>query len=245
MIRQFSGFLDAAHRRTIDLFKQNSNGAQLDKAVTCYKNTLKNVPDIVGHFYVENTLPKPAFDKAEEIVNAILGAYSKSFQPNQPNQPYDWLKDDTRKGALEKIKKLAPKVGYSYSGPDDRIPSSIDQFYSGLKLDGQDYFGNQVRAKTFWAQIKLGKLYKDVDRMHMADKAPKNNADYLPGTNSVNIPAGDLQSPLFNVDFPEYLNYGGFGATTAGHEITHGLDNSGITYDETGRRSSKVRADGD
>ncbi|KAK3828378.1 MAG: hypothetical protein J3Q66DRAFT_434918 [Benniella sp.] len=239
MIRQFSGFLDAAHRREIDRFKQNSNGAQLDKAATCYKNTLKNVPDIVGHFYVETTLPKRASDKAEEIVNAILGAYSKSFQPNKPNKPYDWLKDDTRKGAFEKIKNLAPKIGYSYSGPDDRNSSSIDQFYSGLKLDAQDHFGNQVRAKAFWAQIKLGKLYKDVDRMHMLDKAPKNNADYMPTTNSVNIPAGDLQSPLFNVDFPEYLNYGGFGATTAGHEITHGLDNHGITYDETGRRSSK------
>jgi len=46
---------------------------------------------------------------------------------------------------------------------------------------------------------------------------------YSSGPNSSIItPAGILQSPLFNSQQPDYLNYGAFG-TIIGHEITHAL----------------------
>jgi len=201
---------------------------------------LKIVPDIIGHYFVEATLPKPARDKLEEIINTIRKAYSMSFQSQES---YEWLDASARKGALKKIENLVYVIGYSNIGPDNSSPSLIDQFYSGLDLDGQDHFGNQVRASAFWAQVEFEKATKKFDRMHMKDIPTKNNAYNSLNTNGVYFPAGVLQSPLFNVDFPEYLNYGGFGATTGGHEITHTFDDDGITYDEIGRRKSKVNAD--
>jgi len=152
-----------------------------------------NVPDIVSHYYVETALPKRDFDKVKEIINAIHSTYSNSLQTKQP---YDWITDATRKGALAKSTNLAMKIGNSYSGPDNRYSSSIDQFYNGLKLDGQDHFGNQVRASTFRKQAEFRKLYKDVDWMHMDDNALINNAFYNPGVNGIDFPAGRMQSPM-------------------------------------------------
>ncbi|KAF9354253.1 hypothetical protein BGX34_011125 [Mortierella sp. NVP85] len=237
MIRQLSGSLDAAHRRTIDNFRQNSVEDSRNK--TCAENTLKVVPDIVSHYFVPAALPENARAKVQEIINATISTYSKSFQPiqpNQPNPPYDWLKGDTRKGALLKLTKLGQIIGSSYSGPDDRNSSSIDEFYSAFRVDGQDHFGNQVRAKIFWAQVKFGRLHKDYDPRHMGNSAPTNNAYNSLRTNTIVFPAARLQSPMLNTDFPEYLNYAAIGMTVA-HEITHSFDNNGIDYDEAGRES--------
>ncbi|KAF9358808.1 hypothetical protein BGX34_008757 [Mortierella sp. NVP85] len=205
-------------------------------------NTLQVVPDIVSHFFVQSALPKPAFEKAKEIINSTINAYSKGFQPNQPNQPYDWLKEDTRKGALAKITNLRQIIGYSYSGPDNRDPSSIDEFYSGLKFDGHDNFGNQAHLKTFRAQQELRKLHKDrkkedeIDPLHMEWTAIENNAGNLKETNTIMLPAANMLSPIFNVDFPGYLNYGALG-TTAAHEVGHSFDNTGIDFDGAGQKS--------
>jgi endothelin-converting enzyme len=243
MIRQYAGFLDVAHRRTIGNIRQKSNEVQDDRNLTCARNTLQIVPDIVSHFFVKAALPEPAFAKVKEIIDSIINTYSKSFQPNQPTKPYDWLKDDTRKGALEKLTKLHHIIGYSYSGPDNRNPSSIDEFYNGLKFDGHDNFGNQVHLKTFRAQQKLRKLHKDskkdkeLDPLHMDWTATENNAGNLKETNTLQYPAGRLHSPMFNADFPEYLNYGTSG-TTAAHEVTHSFDIVGINYDGNGHESN-------
>ncbi|KAK3828356.1 MAG: hypothetical protein J3Q66DRAFT_383109 [Benniella sp.] len=149
MIRQLAEFLDVAHRRPFDDFYQPSE----DKNKTCASNTLKVVPDIVSHFFVPVALPEPAFAKVKEVISSIISTYSKSFQS------YDWLKEDTRKGALLKLSKLGQIIGYSNSGPDNRNPSSIDKFYSGLKLDGQDHFGNQA---TNTIMFPAGRLHSPV-----------------------------------------------------------------------------------
>ncbi|KAG0246502.1 hypothetical protein DFQ27_002934, partial [Actinomortierella ambigua] len=51
--------------------------------------------------------------------------------------------------------------------------------------------------------------------------------------NEMVFPAGILQRPFFVEANPEYLNFGGMGVV-AGHELTHGLDSNGRTYDENG-----------
>jgi endothelin-converting enzyme len=42
-----------------------------------------------------------------------------------------------------------------------------------------------------------------------------------------------MQFPSFNVDVPQYLNYGVFGSI-AGHELLHAFDSTGRHYDQNG-----------
>ena len=228
MIRKFGGSLDAAHRRPAEDLALKLGGKPSDRSWDCSENTLKALPDIVSHYFVEAVFPERARAEAEEIINTLRITYTKSFQS------YNWLDSYTRNGALDKMKNFVQKIGYSSSGPDDSSPSSIDQFYQKFVPDAQDHFGNQVRLGEFWTQVGFRKLNKKVDRMHMDMNAPTVNAYYSSQSNDINFPAGILQAPMFHVDYPDYLNHGAFGAVV-GHEITHGFDNKGRKWDGSGR----------
>ena len=56
---------------------------------------------------------------------------------------------------------------------------------------------------------------------------------YARWLNKVFIPAGILESPLYDINRPNYLNYGGIG-TIIGHEMSHAFDKNGIHYDKRG-----------
>ena len=70
----------------------------------------------------------------------------------------------------------------------------------------------------------------------MADDATDRQcllAYYDPSYNEIVFPAAILQAPFFSPDAEAAINYGGIGAVI-GHEIGHGFDDQGSTYDGDG-----------
>lgn len=59
------------------------------------------------------------------------------------------------------------------------------------------------------------------------------NAWYQPWLNSLTIPAGEIQIPFYDIDYPSAVNFGGLGAV-AGHELTHGFDDDGVQFGPNG-----------
>lgn len=53
------------------------------------------------------------------------------------------------------------------------------------------------------------------------------------------ILAGVLQSPIFNVDWPNYAKFGSIGFII-GHEIMHAFDSRNIEFDASGRNKSWI-----
>jgi predicted metalloendopeptidase len=73
---------------------------------------------------------------------------------------------------------------------------------------------------------------------------PTVNAFYSPQNNSINFPAGILQTPFFDPKRDMSVNYGGIGAVI-GHEMTHGFDDQGRKFDGDGNlRDWWTAADG-
>lgn len=66
------------------------------------------------------------------------------------------------------------------------------------------------------------------------------NAEYYPKNNCVYICASNLIPPIYDPSKSDVYNYAVMGATTVGHEITHGFDTAGAMRDANGRQNSII-----
>ena len=55
---------------------------------------------------------------------------------------------------------------------------------------------------------------------------PSVNAYYKPSHNMIVFPAGILQAPFYDPQYPRSLNFGAMGVVM-GHELTHAFDDQG------------------
>ncbi|KAF9128660.1 hypothetical protein BG015_004308, partial [Linnemannia schmuckeri] len=195
---------------------------------TCVGVINNNLGDMAGHYYIQTAFPGASHASVLSIVDSILQAYSKAFPT------LAWLDKPTLSGAMQKLKAIVKLMGYSTNSPDVASSASLQAYFSGLPVSKTDYYANQLQYSIWSARQSMGELNKPVNRKKLPDPPQTVNAFYNPSTNQIVFPAGILQTPFFNVESPEYVNYGGFGVV-AGHEVTHGFDNMGHHFDSIGR----------
>ena len=85
--------------------------------------------------------------------------------------------------------------------------------YSGLDIDRGPYVLNVMRANEFEQRARSSpRSASRVDRSEWYMTPQTVNAYYDPSMNSLNVPAGILQPPYFDVSWPDAVNYGATGA---------------------------------
>jgi putative endopeptidase len=173
--------------------------------------------ELVGKVYVKKHFSPEAKEKMVEMVNNLLDAYAESIKK------LDWMSENTKKQALDKVKKFTVKIGYPDKWKD----------YSKLKINKNDLFGNIERSTLVEYNRMLAKLGKPVDRTEWGMTPQTVNAYYNPTLNEIVFPAAILQPPFFNLEAEDAINYGGIGAVI-GHEIGHGFDDQGSGFDGDG-----------
>jgi putative endopeptidase len=173
--------------------------------------------EAVGRLYVERHFPPEAKERMVELVGNLIEAYRQRINA------LDWMGDDTKVRALEKLERFTPKIGYPDTWRD----------YSTLEIRRGDLLGNVRRSVAFELERELGKLGKPVDRTEWFMTPQTVNAYYNPGMNEIVFPAAILQPPFFDLAADDAVNYGGIGAVI-GHEIGHGFDDQGSKYDGAG-----------
>lgn len=184
------------------------------RAVSTVNNGLG---EIVGKVYVKKHFSPEAKEKMTGLVKNLLKAYAESIKK------LDWMSEATKKEALKKVDKFMVKIGYPDTWKD----------YSKLTIDKSDLYGNNERAAAFEYQRNLDKLGKPVDRTEWGMNPQTVNAYYNPTLNEIVFPAAILQPPFFDINADDAVNYGGIGAVI-GHEIGHGFDDQGSTFDGDG-----------
>ena len=78
--------------------------------------------EAVGKLYVERHFPPAAKARMDELVSNLLRAYGESISS------LDWMGEQTREQALDKLSKFRPKIGYPARWRD----------YSGLEIVSGD-----------------------------------------------------------------------------------------------------------
>jgi putative endopeptidase len=174
--------------------------------------------EAIGRIYVERHFSPSAKTDMDALVGHLIDAYRDSITN------LDWMTEETRGRALEKLSKFTPKIGYPSEWRD----------YSSLTIVPDDLIAN-VRATTeFEFQRELGKIGKPIDRNEWFMTPQTINAYYNPGFNEIVFPAAILQYPFFDEHRDAAANFGAIGAVI-GHEIGHGFDDQGSQYDGDGR----------
>lgn len=184
------------------------------RGVRLVNNTLG---EVVGKVYVDRHFSAEAKKRMEVMVDNLLKAYEISIKE------LDWMSEDTKKQALDKLSKFTPKIGFPDKWKD----------YSQLEIQKGDLYGNMERAHQFEYQRKLDKIGKPVDRTEWGMTPQTVNAYYNPLLNEIVFPAAILQSPFFDLGTDDAVNYGSIGAVI-GHEIGHGFDDQGASFDGDG-----------
>jgi putative endopeptidase len=134
----------------------------------------------------------------------------------------NWMSDITKKKALLKLKLMKYKVGY---------PNKIKN-YTKLKLSN-NIFSQIILINKYLIKINFNKLNKKPNTDHWSIGSHEINAYYNPIQNEMVFPAGILQPPFFNIKKSDAYNYGRIGFII-GHEICHGFDDQGRSFDEKG-----------
>lgn len=177
--------------------------------------------EVLGQVYVKEYFPPEAKEKMEGLIENLRAAYADSIQG------LDWMTDETKEKALEKLAKFDPKVGYPNEWRD----------YSDLDISSTDLVGNYKAYAEFNYNEEIEKIGGPVDEEDWGMTPQTVNAYYSPVRNEIVFPAGILQPPFFDMNAEMAVNYGGIGAVI-GHEMGHGFDDQGSKYDGEGNLNS-------
>ena len=179
------------------------------------------VGESLGKLYVEKMFPAEAKTKAYNMIQNIIRAYRARINN------LTWMSPETKTKAIEKLEKLTIKIGYPDKWED----------YSAMVVkspaEGGSYFENMKNVSNWGWQKDLAKLGKPVDKTEWGMSPQTVNAYYNPSYNEIVFPAAILQPPFYDYKADEAVNYGGIGAVI-GHEISHGFDDEGATFNADG-----------
>lgn len=211
---------DDFYAASFEFFSKQMSGVQEPKPRWKRAMQVPNslLGEAVGEMYVEKYFPQKDKQNMLRIVKNIQDALSQHVAS------LDWMSDQTKAKAQEKLSSFIIKIGYPDKWKD----------YSALTIDSEKSYYQNLREAALWmSQDNLSKLGKPVDKTEWGMTPQTVNAYYNPSTNEICFPAGILQPPFYNPDADDAVNYGAIGVVIS-HEMTHGFDDQGRLFDKDG-----------
>lgn len=175
--------------------------------------------DALGQLFVKEYFPEKTKKRYEDLVEKIVESYREHIQK------LDWMTDSTKQKALLKLNAITKKVGYPNKWKD----------YSSMEINRKTYCQNIIEANHWRFNYEINKLAKPVDRSEWGMTPQTYNAYYNPSNNEIVLPAAIFTAPGYkDEEIDDAVIYGYVGASTIGHELTHGFDDEGRQFDEKG-----------
>lgn len=215
---------DDFYDASFDFFSRQMSGVEQQKPRWKRAMQVPNsvLGEAVGKMYVKEYFPESSKQKMVEIVSNLQKALGEHIDG------LDWMSDETKAKAHEKLNAFTVKIGYPDKWKD----------YSSLTIDpASSYYENLKNASEWYVADNMSDLGKPTDREEWGMTPQTVNAYYNPTTNEICFPAAILQPPFFNADADDPVNYGAIGVVI-GHEMSHGFDDQGRLFDAKGEMNS-------
>lgn len=181
----------------------------------CIAATDTALGDLLAQPFVDKRFGGDSKAAAVSYVEGISEAFGANLDK------LDWMDDETKEKAKEKLSKFSNLIGY---------PSKWETYEYEV---GDVYAANLLGAAAFETGKNLARIGEPVDRERWEMTAPTVNAYYHPLKNQMVFPAGILQPPFYAVSSAIPVNLGAMGMVV-GHELTHGFDDQGSQFDGDG-----------
>lgn len=183
---------------------------------------------VLGKIFVKEYFPETTKKRYVALVEAIRSAYGERINK------LDWMSPETKQKAHQKLASITTKVGYPDKWKD----------YSSLQIGRDSYCANMMSAARWHFDDSISKFGKPVDRTEWEMTPQTYNAYYNPSNNEIVLPAAIFTIPgMLDAQVDDAVIYGYVGASTIGHEITHGFDDEGRQYDAAGNLADWWTAD--
>jgi putative endopeptidase len=220
-LRRAAGNLSTEMEKTSwDFYSKTLRGAKAQQPLDerALGTVTGSVGEALGKLYVDAKFPPEAKAKAEQMIGNVIKAFQNRIKV------LDWMSEDTKAKAIEKLENLTVKIGYPDKWED----------YSKLAIkEGNSLAENMRAVQEFETAKNFSELYEPVDKGRWGMAPQTVNAYFNPRNNEIVFPAAILQPPFYNYKADEAVNYGGMGAVI-GHEISHAFDDSGSRFDKDG-----------
>lgn len=221
VISDFAGFLPDQYGIAAFNFNKLFSGAKerrprWKRVIQSEENAMG---ELLGKLYVKEFFNEKAKKRYEDMVEAIRDALKTRISQ------LTWMSDSTKQKAYTKLAAIKKKVGYPDKWKD----------FSKMEIGKESFAQNIMNANKWWHEYNMNKLGKPVDRDEW-DMTPQTyNAYYNPSNNEIVLPAGIFTVPGYrDEELDDATVYGYAGASTIGHEITHGFDDEGRQFDAKG-----------
>lgn len=179
-----------------------------------------NLADMSGDLFARKVLSQENKARINAIANRIKETFLKRLQQNT------WLQPTTKLRSINKLENMVFKIGYPEKVSGENLAFTKDNYI-------RNYFLLYKNLQSHYL-LSTGKLKRrDTWKRDQWSIA----ASYQPDYNSFEIVAGFLQEPFFQREADDAVLYGSIGTIIA-HEISHGFDNQGKDYDESGTKQN-------
>lgn len=182
------------------------------------------IPGMIDKLYAEYCFDPEIKVQMTELTRMMIDAYRKMLK-----EEVDWLTDETRAAAIEKLDNIKLHICYPDALPDftdiNILPweegGSVVQTYMDIRRHNMRINAELLHQKndgTVWdANAKYSEL----------------GAFYLANDNSINICAGLCGGDFYDPSWPIERRLGGV-CMVVGHEISHAFDDGGANFDKDG-----------
>ncbi|KAF7542383.1 hypothetical protein G7Z17_g11618 [Cylindrodendrum hubeiense] len=231
-ITSLSPYIESEEMEAYTNFIQRQIGQDTESPMPRWKRCVTYLSDddfgltwILSRFFLDKNYSPESKKLTSQIVDTLKDAFLERLETRE------WASDEVKKASAEKVRAILPKIALP-SYPDLTDPILLKEYYADADIT-LSHVDNALAIRKVNVGNRWATLGKPFDRAQFKFSTVTTNAYYLPQSNAIELEAGFQQFPIYDVDFPSYILYGGMGSVV-GHEITHGFDNSGRLFDLTG-----------
>ena len=203
--------------------KLNGSGTINDADSYALKVMGSTVPSMMDQMYVNYCFDKNIKSQVTELAEMMVNAYRKMLMEE------DWLSDETKAKAIEKLDNIKLNICY----PETVFDVKCDSI--GTTSEGETALSAIIKGRRYFRLSEAIPLSHKNDGTYWRYDTYYSTlgAAYMPQDNSMNIFAGICGGDYYDESWPMEKKLGGL-CMIVGHELTHAFDTTGSDYDKDG-----------